>query len=61
VKGGMKKKHAEVVRTHEEMVKRIREEMREGDLIFLKASRRMALEKVVEGLKGHTEILGEKS
>ena len=61
VKAGMQKEHAEMVRTHEEMVKRIREEMREGDLIFLKASRRMALEKVVEGLKGHTEILGEKA
>jgi UDP-N-acetylmuramyl pentapeptide synthase len=35
--------------------------MREGDLVFLKASRRMTLEKVVEGLKGHTDILGEKS
>ena len=61
VKAGMQKKHAQVVRTHEEMVKRIREEMREGDLIFLKASRRMALEKVVEGIRGHTEILGEKA
>ena len=61
VKAGMEKKHAEVVRTHTEMVKRIREEMREGDLVFLKASRRMALEKVAEGLKGHTDILGEMS
>jgi UDP-N-acetylmuramyl pentapeptide synthase len=57
----MDKKHAEVVRTHTDMVKRIRAEMREGDLVFLKASRRMTLEKVVEGLKGHTDISGEKS
>jgi UDP-N-acetylmuramoyl-tripeptide--D-alanyl-D-alanine ligase len=61
VKAGMDKKHAEVVRTHTDMVKRIRAEMREGDLVFLKASRRMTLEKVVEGLKGHTDISGEKS
>ena len=61
VKAGMEKKHAEVVRTHTDMVKRIREEMKGGDLVFLKGSRRMALEKVVEGLKGHTDMLGEKS
>jgi UDP-N-acetylmuramoyl-tripeptide--D-alanyl-D-alanine ligase len=52
VKAGMQKKHSEVVRTHKEMVKRIREEMREGDLIFLKGSRKMTLEKVVKELKG---------
>ena len=56
VKAGMEKKHAEVVRTHTEMVKRIREEMREGDLVFLKASRGMAFEKIVEGLKSHSDI-----
>lgn len=61
VKAGMEKKHAEVVRTHTEMVKRIREEMREGDFVFLKASRGMAFERIVEGLKGHTDILREKS
>ncbi|MBW2170313.1 MAG: hypothetical protein JRG69_13855, partial [Deltaproteobacteria bacterium] len=42
---------AKVAATHDEMLKIIRDEMREGCLIFLKGSRKMALEKVVEGLK----------
>jgi UDP-N-acetylmuramoyl-tripeptide--D-alanyl-D-alanine ligase len=40
-----------VVETHGEMAKAIGEGLREGDLIFLKGSRRMGLEKVVEKLK----------
>jgi len=39
-----------VIKTHDEMVKEIADTMREGDLIFLKGSRKMGLEKVVEGL-----------
>jgi len=39
-----------VVETHSEMVSRINEEIREGDLVFLKGSRKMTLEKVVEDL-----------
>jgi UDP-N-acetylmuramyl pentapeptide synthase len=41
------------------MAKRIRELMREGDIIFLKGSRKMTLEKVVEDLKDHIETRGE--
>ncbi len=40
-----------VIETHDEMVKEIADTMREGDLIFLKGSRKMGLEKVVEGLR----------
>jgi UDP-N-acetylmuramoyl-tripeptide--D-alanyl-D-alanine ligase len=40
-----------VLETHDEMVKEIADTMREGDLIFLKGSRKMGLEKVVEGLR----------
>jgi UDP-N-acetylmuramoyl-tripeptide--D-alanyl-D-alanine ligase len=61
VVAGMPLKQAEAVRTHAEMAKRIREEMREGDIIFLKGSRKMTLEKVVEDLKGHIETRGEKT
>jgi UDP-N-acetylmuramyl pentapeptide synthase len=61
VLAGMPLKQAEAVRTHAEMAKRIREEMREGDIIFLKGSRKMTLEKVVEDLKGHIETRGEKT
>ena len=40
-----------VMETHDEMVKEIADTMREGDLILLKGSRKMGLEKVVEGLR----------
>jgi UDP-N-acetylmuramoyl-tripeptide--D-alanyl-D-alanine ligase len=49
---GMSKMHTEVVKTHAGMVKKIEEKMKAGDLVFLKGSRRMALENVVEELKG---------
>jgi UDP-N-acetylmuramoyl-tripeptide--D-alanyl-D-alanine ligase len=52
VGAGMPFDRAEAVRTHEGMAKRIREEMREGDIVFLKGSRKMTLEKVVKELKG---------
>jgi len=51
VESGMHRNRVEVVKSHSEMVRRIRQEMREGDLIFLKGSRKVALEKVVNGLK----------
>jgi UDP-N-acetylmuramoyl-tripeptide--D-alanyl-D-alanine ligase len=50
-RAGMPEAKAEVVTTHAEMVQKIKENMKAGDLIFLKGSRRMALEKVVEELK----------
>lgn len=40
-----------VMEAHDEMVNEIADIMREGDLIFLKGSRKMGLEKVVEGLR----------
>lgn len=51
VEAGMPRGRAKVAATLDEMLKIIRDEMREGCLIFLKGSRKMALEKVVEGLK----------
>jgi UDP-N-acetylmuramyl pentapeptide synthase len=59
VVAGMPLKQTEAVKTHKEMAKRIRELMREGDIIFLKGSRKMTLEKVVEDLKDHIETRGE--
>ncbi|MCK4788645.1 MAG: hypothetical protein KAV87_33190, partial [Desulfobacteraceae bacterium] len=51
VEAGMPRGRAKVAATLDEMLKIIRDEMSEGCLIFLKGSRKMALEKVVEGLK----------
>ena len=50
VKGGLLPERAVVVKTHEEMAEKIREVMESRDLIFLKGSRKMCLEKVVESL-----------
>jgi len=47
--------HLKVMETHDEMVKEITDTMREGDLILLKGSRKMGLEKVVEGLRGRAQ------
>jgi UDP-N-acetylmuramoyl-tripeptide--D-alanyl-D-alanine ligase len=51
VESGLHRSKVEVVKSHNEMLRRIREEMRQGDLIFLKGSREMSLEKVADGLK----------
>jgi UDP-N-acetylmuramoyl-tripeptide--D-alanyl-D-alanine ligase len=51
VKRGYPRERAEVVGDHIGMVEKIRDVMREGDLILLKGSRRMGLEKVADGLK----------
>ena len=48
---GLPEERAVEVRDHEEMEERIRAEMREGDLVFLKGSRRAGLDKVAERLK----------
>lgn len=57
VDSGMSLDQVEVVTTHSEMVNRIKSEMRKGDLVFLKGSRKMSLEKVVEGLQSGSEIV----
>ena len=48
---GMPSNRAQVVSSHNEMVNKIKGEMHEGDLVFIKGSRKMALEKVAEGLE----------
>jgi len=53
IESGMPSNRAQVVSSHNEMVNKIKGEMHEGDLVFIKGSRKMALEKVVEGLE-HT-------
>ena len=47
---GMPEPRLKVVETHDEMLKEIKNTMREGDLILIKGSRKMELERVVEGL-----------
>jgi len=47
---GMLNHNVRAVSNHDEMCRTILEEMREGDLVFLKASRKVGLEKVVHGL-----------
>lgn len=51
VEAGMAKRKVKMAENHDEMLRIIRDEMSEGCLIFLKGSRKMTLEKVVEGLK----------
>ena len=48
---GLPAERAVRVHTHEDMVNRIRDLMEGRDLIFLKGSRRIGLDKVAEGLK----------
>ena len=51
LEGGLPADRATIVASHEEMAHQIRAEMRPGDLILLKGSRRMGLERVIEGLQ----------
>ncbi len=51
LESGMHRDKAATVKTHDEMVEIIGAEMQQGDLIFLKGSRKMDLGKVVEGLR----------
>lgn len=51
IRHGLPPERVQRVSAHEEMVRHIREVMKEGDLILLKGSRRMGLEKVAQGLK----------
>ena len=52
VSKGFPAERAAEARSHEEMAQKIRAAMHEGDVILLKGSRKMQLEKVVEALKG---------
>jgi UDP-N-acetylmuramoyl-tripeptide--D-alanyl-D-alanine ligase len=51
VERGMARDRTAVAETHEEMARAIKDETREGDLILLKGSRKMGLERVVEGIR----------
>jgi len=51
LESGLSPSQARVVESHLEMAQEIREGIREGDLVVLKGSRKMGLEKVVERLK----------
>jgi UDP-N-acetylmuramoyl-tripeptide--D-alanyl-D-alanine ligase len=55
VSKGFPKQRAIEVRNHEEMAQKIGASMRKGDVILLKGSRKMQLEKVVEALKGEDQ------
>lgn len=52
IDAGMASSRVEEVRSCGEMVGKIRDDIGEGDLILLKGSRKMGLEKVVEDLRG---------
>ena len=52
IDSGLPDDRAEIVQAHGEMLTSIRDRIEKGDLIFLKGSRKMALERVVEGLTG---------
>ncbi len=51
LESGMSQNRVYVAETHEEMASKIMDEIRERDLVFLKGSRRIGLEKVVERIK----------
>ncbi len=50
VEAGMHRNQAEVVRDHGDMVARIMGDLKAGDIVLIKGSRRIALDQVVEGL-----------
>jgi UDP-N-acetylmuramoyl-tripeptide--D-alanyl-D-alanine ligase len=50
VEAGMDPNQAEVVRDHSDMVARIMGDLKAGDIVLIKGSRRIALDQVVEGL-----------
>ena len=52
-KGGMDITQTQLATTHAEMSDAIKANVREGDLVFLKGSRRVALDKVVEVIRGY--------
>jgi UDP-N-acetylmuramoyl-tripeptide--D-alanyl-D-alanine ligase len=56
---GLPAARAETVDSHEEMIRKIKAVLQQGDVIFLKGSRRIGLDKVVAGLK--EAVSGEKA
>jgi UDP-N-acetylmuramyl pentapeptide synthase len=54
---GFPKKRAVTARDHEEMERKIRQEMKKGDFVFLKGSRRAGLDQVAERLMAGTHAL----
>lgn len=51
VESGMSPACVAIVESHDEMTRRISEEIREGDLVIVKGSRKMAMENVVDDLQ----------
>jgi UDP-N-acetylmuramyl pentapeptide synthase len=50
------------VTTHTEMIEALKANVREGDIVFLKGSRKVGLDKVVEGMKRYLGVpKGEKN
>jgi UDP-N-acetylmuramoyl-tripeptide--D-alanyl-D-alanine ligase len=52
-KGGMNIKQTQLATNHTEMSDAIKGNVRRGDILFLKGSRKVALDKVVEVIKGY--------
>ena len=52
MESGMPRGRTDVAASHDDMVRKIRHEMREGGIILLKGSRKMGLDKVVDDLTG---------
>ncbi|MGM0383067.1 MAG: hypothetical protein ACQEQO_06220, partial [Thermodesulfobacteriota bacterium] len=50
-KGGMDIRQTHIAKTHAEMSEAIKGQVEEGDVIFLKGSRKVALDKVVKGIR----------
>jgi UDP-N-acetylmuramoyl-tripeptide--D-alanyl-D-alanine ligase len=50
IRHGLSPERAKVVESHREAISILKEIMKEGDWVLLKGSRRMAMEKIVEGL-----------
>jgi UDP-N-acetylmuramoyl-tripeptide--D-alanyl-D-alanine ligase len=59
---GMHTGQTSLATTHTEMLEAIKANVRPGDIVFLKGSRRVGLDKVVEGMKRYFDVLkGEKN
>jgi UDP-N-acetylmuramyl pentapeptide synthase len=50
IRHGLPPERAKVVKSHGEAISILKEILKEGDWVLLKGSRRMAMEKIVEGL-----------